>query len=178
MADVTINQLPDLAVSGGNFLAHTNGSTTGKATISQLAATAIPTGVIVMWSGAITSVPSGWQLCDGSNGTPDLRNRFIVGAGNSYSTGSTGGNNSVTPSGSIGSTSLSVAQLPAHSHTGVIVGGSSSRCSGAQNTSRVSSLASGSTASVGLGQGHSHTLSMNSQNNLPPYYALAYIMKL
>ena len=51
----------------------------------------IPTGVIVMWSGSIASIPTGWLICDGTNGTPDLRNRFIVGAGSTYSVAGTGG---------------------------------------------------------------------------------------
>lgn len=53
---------------------------------------AIPSGVIVMWSGDVISIPSGWALCDGTNGTPDLRDRFIVGSGNTYKNGDTGGN--------------------------------------------------------------------------------------
>ena len=70
----------------------------------------VPSGVIMMWSGAEGAIPSGWYLCNGSNSTPDLRSRFIVGAGSgsSYSVGNTGGANSVT---------LSTSQIPAHSHT-------------------------------------------------------------
>ena len=49
------------------------------------------TGMIMMWSGSIASIPSGWALCNGSNGTPDLRNRFIVGAGSTYNPNDTGG---------------------------------------------------------------------------------------
>ena len=54
-------------------------------------APAIPSGGIILWSGSTGSVPSGWYLCDGTNGTPDLRNSFIVGAGNTYAVGATGG---------------------------------------------------------------------------------------
>ena len=70
----------------------------------------VPSGIIAVWSGAEGAIPSGWYLCNGSNGTPDLRNRFIVGAGSgsSYSVGDTGGSNTVT---------LSTSQIPAHSHT-------------------------------------------------------------
>ena len=70
----------------------------------------VPSGIIAVWSGSEGSIPSGWYLCNGSNGTPDLRNRFIVGAGSgsSYSVGNTGGSNTVT---------LSTSQIPAHSHT-------------------------------------------------------------
>ena len=67
----------------------------------------IPSGIIVMWSGVAAAVPSGWYLCDGQNGTPDLRNRFIVGAGSSYEVGNTGGSDSVT---------LTTEQMPSHSH--------------------------------------------------------------
>lgn len=60
-----------------------------------------------MWSGASNAIPSGWWLCDGNNGTPDLRNRFIVGAGSSYGVGNTGGSDTVT---------LSSNQMPSHNH--------------------------------------------------------------
>jgi len=68
----------------------------------------VPRGVIVMWSGSIATIPSGWALCDGANGTPDLRDRFVVGAGSSYSVGATGGENIHT---------LTVAEMPSHNHT-------------------------------------------------------------
>lgn len=67
----------------------------------------IPSGIIAMWSGASNAIPTGWVLCNGQNGTPDLRNRFIVGAGSSYSVGNTGGSDTV---------SLNTNQIPAHSH--------------------------------------------------------------
>ena len=70
-------------------------------------ASSIPSGLIAMWSGASDSIPNGWLLCDGNNNTPDLRNRFIVGAGSSYSVGNTGGSDSVT---------ITTEQLPSHNH--------------------------------------------------------------
>jgi len=81
---------------------------------TQIATTAfvrsiLPAGVIMMWSGSIASIPAGWLLCDGTGGTPDLRDRFIVGAGSTYAVGDTGGANSVT---------LTEAQMPSHIHTG------------------------------------------------------------
>merc|ERR1711997_338506 len=51
----------------------------------------VPSGGIIMWSGSASAIPTGWSLCDGTNGTPDLRNRFVVGGGSSYGYGSTGG---------------------------------------------------------------------------------------
>jgi hypothetical protein len=103
---------------------------------TQIATTAFvqtngfPSGGIVMWSGSIASIPLGWRLCDGGGGTPDLRDRFIVGAGSTYTPGNTGGSASVTPSGSVtgstGDTALTEAQMPKHYHrfiTGSLAGG-------------------------------------------------------
>jgi hypothetical protein len=73
----------------------------------------VPKGVIVMWSGPVNEIPRGWQLCDGTNGTPNLKDRFIVGAGHSYSPGNTGGEDHVT---------LNTNQIPAHSHSGSVTG--------------------------------------------------------
>lgn len=70
-------------------------------------AAVIPSGLISMWSGAASNIPDGWLLCDGSNGTPDLRGRFIVGAGGDYAVGATGGSNTVA---------LSAEEMPSHTH--------------------------------------------------------------
>jgi len=51
-----------------------------------------PLGAIIGWNGSLVTIPSGWALCDGDNGTPDLRNEFIVGAGDSYAVNDSGGN--------------------------------------------------------------------------------------
>ena len=69
---------------------------------------AVPAGGIIMWSGAVAAVPTGWFLCDGANGTPDLRGRFIAGAGGAYAPGTTGGADNVT---------LTEANLPSHTHS-------------------------------------------------------------
>jgi microcystin-dependent protein len=68
----------------------------------------VPSGGIIMWSGLISAIPTGWALCDGSNATPDLRDRFIVGAGSTYSRNDTGGANSVT---------LTENEMPSHNHS-------------------------------------------------------------
>jgi microcystin-dependent protein len=94
--------------------AGTNNSQVASTAFVQTALTsALPKGSVIMWYGAVNTIPGGWALCDGSNVggflTPDLRNRFIVGAGSSYSIGATGGVDSVT---------LTSNQMPSHSHTG------------------------------------------------------------
>lgn len=160
------------------------------ATTSDLNTRLMPSGGIIMWSGAIVSIPSGWYLCNGANGTPDLRDRFVVGAGTTYAMGATGGAATVT---------LTTAQIPAHTHTvsgttstdgahthteqnyssngtGDGSGPGASCCGGSIVNSGVQTLSAGShshtfsgtTSSVGSGSAH---------ENLPPYYALAYIMK-
>lgn len=122
---------------------------------------ALPVGAIVLWSGAADQIPSGWLLCDGTQGTPDLRGRFVVGAGGSYAVGNTGGE---------ASHRLTVSEMPSHSHrldkwldysdrtqTGVMV-----------DTACKMSTGGLSTSSAGSGSAH---------ENRPPYYALCYIMR-
>jgi len=67
----------------------------------------VPKGAIIMWSGSLTNIPGGWALCDGSNGTPDLRDRFILGVAAGENPGATGGNHNYT---------LNESQLPSHNH--------------------------------------------------------------
>lgn len=69
----------------------------------------LPIGTIILWSGALNQIPNGYILCNGSNGTPDLRGQFIVGAGGSYAVGDKGGANQV---------SLTKRQMPSHNHSG------------------------------------------------------------
>jgi hypothetical protein len=71
--------------------------------VSAPAATPIPSGGILLWSGSIGSIPAGYVLCNGNNGTPDLRDRFIVGAGSTYAVDATGGSADAT--------------LPTHTHS-------------------------------------------------------------
>jgi len=97
----------------------------------------VPSGGVIMWSGAATNIPLGWQLCDGTNNAPDLRDRFIVGAGRSYSVGTTGG-----------AASSSTDSQGAHSHTG------STGPGGAYSTT-LTSDSQGSHAHGGATQGHS-----------------------
>ncbi len=144
----------------------------------------VPSGAIIMWSGAANAIPNGYVLCDGNNSTPDLRNRFVVGAGSgsSYSVDDTGGAASVT---------LATANLPSHSHT---VSGTTGNDSHSHTIPSASSIGSGSRVTSQNSTGntatttsdtHSHSFSATTSNvgsgtaheNRPPYYALCYIMK-
>ena len=127
----------------------------------------LPSGGIIMWSGSIDSVPAGWVLCDGQNGTPQLQNRFIVGAGpgstSFYAPGDTGG---------LANVALTVAQMPPHKHDTTIDGNHVRDHDGADTFPH-----------GGAGNHRSSTFTMSNagggelHENRPPYYALAYIMK-
>ena len=152
------------------------------ATKTEVSSNSIPSGLICMWSGTI--IPTGWVLCNGLNGTPDLRDRFIVGSGNSYSIGATGGS---------ASNEITSQMLPSHSHL-IKLGNANYAGSGGSsyggledvdnklvNWSDTAARSSNrnnrtytqfNTEATGNG---SDTLSLD---NRPPYYALAFIMKL
>jgi microcystin-dependent protein len=145
----------------------------------------IPAGLISMWSGSIGSIPSGWYLCDGSNGTPNLTDRFVIGL--TYAVNGTGG---------VSTNTLVEANIPAHTHTatsvvtdpshshgstvgsGFISNGGSEQLAGGNNLNfgRPSTTATASTGitvattNASVGSGSSFT-------NIPPYYALAFIQK-
>jgi microcystin-dependent protein len=102
----------------------------------------VPTGVITLWSGAISAIPSGWVLCNGSNSTPDLRDRFVVGAGSTYAVNATGGANTVT---------LDATMIPAHTHTVSAAGTTSGQSAG--HTHTFSGTTSGQSVT------HSHSVS-------------------
>lgn len=137
------------------------------------------TGMILLWSGSIATIPTGWALCNGTAGTPNLMDRFIVGAGSAYAVGSTGGSQSHSHVASIGGTALSEAQLPPHAHAPAAgTSGFLTVGSGAGNTTSGSTIGiSGATGFTGSGETHTHTSSVDNRDHRPPYYALAYIRK-
>lgn len=138
-------------------------------------APAIPTGCIVLWSGSTGSIPAGWYLCNGSNGTPDLRDRFIVGAGNTYAVNATGGTADAVV---VSHTHTATVTDPGHVHTYdpygpvfyVGTGGSFAGVQGPQTTNTGSAVTGISVTNASSGVSGTNA-------NLPPYYALAYIMK-
>lgn len=168
-----------------------NTQITGLITSTQLAPNAsFPVGGIIMWSGSIASIPSGWLLCDGTNGTPDLRDRFIVGAGSSYSVAGTGGSKdaivvSHTHTGTTASTSLT-GSASRISETFELAGSASgifSKQSGFPGNGTPTSIDTSNSAQLSIDATHTHTFTTASSGssgtnaNLPPYYALAFIMK-
>jgi hypothetical protein len=163
-------------------------NTTQIATTAFVLANAIPSGLISMWYGTIATIPTGWVLCNGSNGTPDLRNKFVIGAhtdsvGVAYST-VTGSNTQTGGTKDAGvvshtHTATSVVTDPSHAHTQIgtspgIEGLSSNPGSAAvANTSNTGSAVTGITVATTIATAGSS----GTDANLPPYYALAFIMK-
>jgi len=140
----------------------------------------VPTGLIAIWSGSIGSIPSGWLLCDGTNGTPDLRNSFILGAGNTYSVGQTGGSaDAIVVSHT--HTATSTVTDPGHIHA------VTSYYNGASVINQASSYANQNSASnfntqsattgITVATTNTSTGTSGTNANLPPYYALAFIIK-
>ncbi len=158
----------------------------------------VPKGVINMWSGSPTDLPYGWALCDGTNGTPDLRGRFIVGYNPSdtdYATvGNAGGAKMVT---------LTTSQMPSHSHGGTLTtstdgvhshgvtmsyrgedGKSQKNGTTILCTDQPVTGADARSVKIVNSGSHDHTVTLTSQGsnapheNRPPYYTLAYIMKI
>jgi hypothetical protein len=143
--------------------------------------TTIPTGMISLWYGSIGSVPSGWYLCDGTNGTPDLRDRFVVGGGSTYSVGATGGStDAIVVSHTHTATSTSTVTDPGHAHTigysgAVFQAGSNTGAAKQIGTSPTSTETTGITVATSTTNTSAGVSGTNA--NLPPYYALAYVMK-
>ena len=155
---VTLAKLPHGTSSNdGKFLRANNGADPTFETVSMTGG--VPSGAILMWSGAVNAIPTGYVLCNGQNNTPNLIDKFVVGAGSVYAVDATGGS---------ATHSLTEAEMPAHVHHVYIAADSGTPyghvyASGNNNTQ-------GAVATTSKGSGNAH-------NNLPPYYALAYIMK-
>lgn len=144
--------------------------------------TQIDSGIVIMWAGTLSNIPSGWALCDGNNGTSDLTGRFVKGHPNDGTTpGNTGGADSIT---------LSVSQLPSHSHTGStdtsgnhnhgVEWDSFSAAVGADHPGH----GTGGTSESNTKGSHTHTVDFGSTGsgssieNRPPFYEVAFIQKL
>lgn len=140
------------------------------ATTSFVLNNSVPAGGIILWSGSTAAVPTGFLLCDGTSGTPDLRNRFIVGAGGTYAVAVIGGSaDSILPTHT-----HSINETP-HSHTVAGSAGIGEGSSGLNTIQQQAGITVSSEASTGITLQSSGVSATD--GNLPPYYALAYIMK-
>jgi hypothetical protein len=164
------------APTAANGTSNTQVATTAFVTNSLL--NLVPSGVIVMWSGIIASIPTGWALCNGANGTPDLRDRFIVGAGNIYTPSNTGGSADSIVVAHTHTASSSVTD-PGHAHSYTAPASATSDATGVDT--EIAATTASTTGSANTGITVSTTVnstgSSGTNANLPPYYALAYIMK-
>lgn len=156
------------------------GTNTSQVATTEFVTTAItaggvPSGLIAIWSGSIATIPSGWLLCNGTSGTPDLRDRFVVGAGSTYAVAATGGSaNAIV----VSHTHTATVTDPGHTHAY----GQSSRVQGGNDNGvfydgQTGSAFNTQSSTTGISVGISTTGSSGTNANLPPYYALAYIMK-
>jgi hypothetical protein len=174
---------------------------TTKIATTEFVRNIIPSGIITMWSGSIATIPSGWLLCDGTNSTPDLRDRFIVGANaDDAGVAKTNVTGSATQTGG-SKDAIVVSHTHTESNPGDFITGNVAFDTGSQAgilgaTTGVFSrsflnneFVSGGSTAAGLrglnlqitAGSHTHTIdatgSSGTNANLPPYYALAYIMK-
>jgi hypothetical protein len=142
-------------------------------------------GGIVMWAGSIQEIPAGWALCDGTNGTIDLRNKFVIGAGDIYAVGNTGGS---TDTVLIEHTHNAFTNSSTnHTHDAFL--GFVNSGGGAIRNSAVNTSFTTQTRSFNAGtSAHTHTAADTTSTafpgetgvnkNLPPYYALAFIQQI
>jgi hypothetical protein len=167
---------------GGNLAVTGTSAFTGVATFTAApvfpsSVALVPSGVIVMWSGSIASIPSGWLICDGTSGTPNLRDRFVIGAGSTYAVAATGGS--------------ADAIVVSHTHTATVTDSGHNHTIPQQNSGSFSTNgpipggngggggynATSGTSTTGISVTNASTGSSGTNANLPPYFALAYIMK-
>jgi hypothetical protein len=180
----------------GSALTLANGTTattqiatdnTTKVATDAFVHSVIPRGVILMWSGSVVSVPLGWALCDGNNGTPNLLNKFVIGAGDSYGVNAAadatmGAAGAHSHGGNTNASSVTIDNAgwgSAGTYFGAGTAGTLVVASGVGESVEIleSLLQSGGSRTTG---NHSHVINSDGSHThsfMPPYYALAYIMK-
>lgn len=160
---------PHIGENGNWFVGDTDTgvSATGPQGPSGKGNGGVPVGTIAIWSGAANDIPTSWALCDGKDGRPDLQGRFVLGAGTAHPVGETGGSETVT---------LNVNQMPMHMHTYKTTTGFLPRLN--DNSSGKFQTLSNTAGSSENTVDTSPSGSTKPHPNMPPYYALCYIMKV
>lgn len=153
--DVSVSNAGVLSVNGAT------GSVTG---------TFFPSGGIVMWSGSIDTIPAGWLLCNGLNGTPNLQDRFIVGAGSTYAVNAFGGS-----ANAIVVAHAHILTDAGHAHTYNTASTTTTVTAGGDTALTTQAASTTGTATTGITV--NSTGASGTGANLPPYFALAYIQK-
>lgn len=193
----TVTSSGTLAVTG-NFTLDGAAGTSGQVLVSAGSGNtptwgnAFVSGMIMMWSGTIATIPSGWVLCDGNNSTPDLRNKFVVAAhSDDAGVAKTTVTGSATQSGGskdaivVSHTHTATVTDPGHTHVigsdttsgGLDLGGWSGPYMVATGSRCCAWTSATQSATTGVTVSNSTTGSSGTNANLPPYYALAFIMK-
>ncbi len=134
---------------------------------------------IAMFSGATTAIPLGWALCDGTGGLPDLRDRFLVGAGSTYAVAATGGATGNTPTFNGNASSTLNESTHTHSGTSLVVAYNTRNVTAGADPAVDANTGPTITGSTGAGTAHSHgytpTGSITLVPTLPPYFAICFI---
>ncbi len=157
--------------------------------VSEILTTLLPLGSIMIWSGADTTVPTGWAICTGQvvggYTTPDLRDRFVLGAGGGYGPNVSGGSTTFTPTASltVADHALTTAEIPSHSHSYTEIGVLQNRDGRAYENYLAGTATSTTRTAENQSSGdsaHGHTgstVTFSAVDSRPPYYSLYFIMK-
>jgi len=174
-------QLDGTAGASGQVLLSAGGSNT------PTWGSGFPSGGIIIWSGSSASIPSGWLLCDGSNSTPDLRNRFVVGATSTYAVGATGGSANAIVVSHTHTATVATTSLTGTITNQYTAGNTHGGTTGVFSQTDIQVDGDGGETRAGrnisFDGSHNHTATISTEGssgtnaNLPPYYALCYIMK-
>jgi hypothetical protein len=169
--DGLVNAVP--IANGGTGASSASGARTNL-DVAQ-AVYAVPAGGIIMWSGSVGSIPTGWFLCNGANGTPNLLDRFVIAAGSTYAVAATGGSaNAIVVSHTHTATVTDPGHVHAFSADQQVLNASGFYGGGPVGITQTNNTSS---AVTGISVANSTAGSSGTNANLPPYYALAFIMK-